>query len=371
MKPLPFFAGLLFGLISLSVVGAHITSAEWVRQFTRFHRSINPETNYFPTVRQMLQIVDGGDVGKINVIVGGTSVLYGVGQHETVMWTVRLQEALGSRFRVLNFAQRAGRANDFGNIAAEALLQRGANVIYVADGMPIELSIDFPSSFYRREMVEAGQRGYLIPWAPRDAQLGLRREQPRDMQSEILGAMLDRALNFNDLWNYVTFNFVNLTWAPLLSFAPLAPRTSLYDDEPLPDQYATLRYRSPEAKEVAIARRWTMANDDPRWPLMIDLTEAGFPPPLRRATVAVINLFSPRYLKLLSPAEQAGFLATAERHVAELRRMGFARTVILATAFNEDDYVDRVHLTVSGGDKMATAIAPLVRSLAQELGYLP
>jgi hypothetical protein len=368
MKPLPFFAGLLFGLICLSVVGAHITSAEWVRQFTRFHRSINPESNYFPTVRQMLQIVDAGDVGKINVIVGGTSVFHGVGQHDTMMWTVRLQEALGSRFRVLNFAQRAGRANDFGNIAAETLLQRGAKVIYVADGM-LGFAVDFGYSFYRREMVEADRRGYLIPWAPRDALLSLRREQPRDMQSAILGAILDRALNFNDLWNYVTFNFVNLTWAPFLASAPLAPRASLHDNEPSPDQYA--RYTYPEAEEVASARSWILGNDDPHWPLMIDLTEANFPPPLRRAMVAVINLSSPRYLKLLTPTEQAGFLATAERTVAELTRMGFARAAIPATAFNEDDYVGRVHLSVSGGDKMATAIAPLVRSLAEELGYLP
>jgi hypothetical protein len=170
----------------------------------------------------------------------------------------------------------------------------------------------------------------------------------------------------------VTFNFVNLTWAPFLASAPLAPRASLHDNELLPDQYAALRYsHSEEAEEVASARSWILGNDDPHWPLMIDLTEANFPPPLRRAMVAVINLSSPRYLKLLTPTEQAGFLATAERTVAELTRMGFARAAIPATAFNEDDYVDRVHLSVSGGDKMATAIAPLVRSLAQELGYLP
>ena len=122
MKPTPFFLGLFCGLICLSYLGSHVVSDEWARQFTRFQRSIHSESNYFPTIRQLTQILDAGDTSKIAVVVGGTSVFYGTGQHDSLMWTRQLQQNLGPSFRVFNFAQRGGRANDFGNIAAEILI---------------------------------------------------------------------------------------------------------------------------------------------------------------------------------------------------------------------------------------------------------
>src|SRR5262249_9221945 len=152
------------------------------------------------TVRQIEQIIDAGPKDKVFIIVGGTSVFFGVGQPVSVMWTRKLQSLLGDRFHVLNLAQRAGRSNEFGNIAAEILLQRHARVIYVADGMPNEFAIPYEQAIFLPEIAEAWMRGYLIPWQPRDDQLRFRFAlSPNRMQSILLGAMLDCVLNFNDL----------------------------------------------------------------------------------------------------------------------------------------------------------------------------
>jgi hypothetical protein len=91
---------------------------------------------------------------------------------------------------------------------------------------------------------------------------------------------------------------------------------------------------------------------------------------LRRVTVAAINLRSPRYLNQLPASEREAFLATANHHTAELARIGFARTLISGTGFTDDDYIDGLHLSVSGGRKLADRVAPEVLSLARELGYL-
>jgi hypothetical protein len=366
-----FFAGFAAGLIILSIAGSHVVSAEWSNNFTRFNRAIHPETNYFPTVRQMMQIVDAGDQGKITVIIGGTSVFYGVGQQEPEVWTRRLQDRLGERFRVINFAQRAGRANDFGNIAAEILLRRKQPVIYVADGMPVQFSIDYDSSFYQKEIVEAETRGHLIPWEARDRLLAFHiSSKPNRLQSAILGSIADRWLNFTDLWNYVVYRYANLNWTALLPFDPIQPRSARHPDEPSEEAISATRYQGPADAELAICRSWILADTNPRWPSIIGLTESTIPPQLRWNTVAAINLRSPHYLKLLTAQEQEGFLQTARKHAAELARMDFARTLISGNGYADEDYVDGLHLSASGGHKLADIVAPNVISLAQQLGYI-
>ncbi len=369
MKPLPFFAGVLVGLAALSWAGAHVRSAEWTRQFTRFHRLINPESNYFPTVRQIEQIVDDGPQDKVFIIVGGTSVFYGAGQPDAVMWTRRLQRLLGERFRVLNFAQRAGKSNEFGNVAAEILLQRGGRVIYLADGMPNEFAVPYRVAIYKPEIVEAWARGYLIPWQPRDdlfrLRLGL---APDPLQSVLLQATFDRVLNFNDFWNYFEFQIANLNWTPFLADSMFAARARRHDNEvdvPPP-------YLYPDDLEVRNARSWIIPEDaGARWAYVMGLTEAAIPPELRRITLATIHLSSPRILNQLPADEHAAFVATARKHADELRKAGFAETAISGIDYNERDYVDRAHLSVSGGDKLAAMLAPKVLALAQSLGYVP
>src|SRR5947199_4649717 len=95
--PLPFFIGIAFGLVSLSCLGSVVQSATLVNQFVRFHQSINVEAGYFPTARQVRAIVDKTDHNDqlIYVIVGGSSVLHGTGQHESLVWTRSLKERLG------------------------------------------------------------------------------------------------------------------------------------------------------------------------------------------------------------------------------------------------------------------------------------
>jgi hypothetical protein len=56
---------------------------------------------------------------------------------------------------------------------------------------------------------------------------------------------------------------------------------------------------------------------------------------------------------------------TAER----LSAVGY-RPVLSTASFTEDDYADRVHLLASGGRKLAIDLAPRLREIARELGYL-
>jgi hypothetical protein len=370
MKPLPFFIGIIIGLATLSWAGAHVRSTEWTRQFTRFHRLINPESNYFPTTRQIEQIIDAVPKEKVFIIVGGTSIFHGTGQPDSVMWTRQLQTLLGERFRVLNFAQRSGASNEFGNIAAEILLQRHGRVIYVADGVTNEFTYPYRLATYLPVIAEAWMRGDLIPWQPRDDLLRLHiKLAPDRLQSVFLETVFDRILNFKDFWNYFEFEIGNLNWTLFLVDRILAPRAKFHDNE---DDEAADPYPDPIESEVQEARSWIIPIDSKRrWAAIVHETEAMIPPELRRITLGTIHLSSPRILNQLSADEHAAYIGTANYQAAELKKIGFAECVVSGIGYTEQDYVDRLHMSVSGGEKLAAMLAPKILILAQSLGYIP
>ena len=373
LVPISFFIGLVCGLVSLSWLGSVAQSPHLIDGFVRFHQLINAEAGYIPTARQVKQIVDRtrNDKALICVIVGGTSVFHGVGQHESMIWTRYLQEHLGPGFRVINFAQRAGRPNDVGNIAAELLLRESRPVIYVADGTVAQFAIPYEESFFPEILIQAWHRGYLLPWAPRDQLLSraIWSSQPK-LRNVAMGALLDNYLNFNDLWNFIGFDYANSIWNPLLGTRFLDARSNLRDPELTPEQYRPLRYRADLDYTIRVVRGQIMASTDPRWSMITDLAEQTIPPPLRAVTLAVIDLNSPFYRNKLSAADRGALIEQAHEHARRLMGIGFNRAIVAAEGFSEDDYVDHVHLSVSGGQKLAAGVAPEIRDIAVKLGYL-
>lgn len=367
LRPLPFLAGLVAGLAFLSLLGGAIDVVRFRDGFSRFHFYLSAETGYFPTVRQIQSLVDAPEGrGKIHVIVGGSSVLHGAEQHHTAIWSSILQRKLGERFRVLNLAMRAGSPNHFSNIGAEILIRSNRPVIYIADGNPLRFGVPIEETFYQQVTVAAWLRGKLLAWPPRDQAMveGL---WSGKLTSAALGATLDAVFNFNDLWNRISYRFVNPVWNMHLWQRPFERRANLADPEFPPEIVEQRRYTTSDDFEMravrGLIRPLTSSRDD-----MVQTTAAMMPPALRAVTIGVITLNSPHYVERLSPQEQAALLSQAEHHAEALRRMGFRR-VIVPTGYSTTDYADRVHFSITGGEKLAIELAPLVAAAAKDLGY--
>ena len=371
-RPLPFIAGLVLGLLALSWLGSVVESPRLAESFVRFHVFLSAEGGYFPTARQIRSIVERriDPEPKVYVIVGGSSVEHGAGQPESLIWTRFLQEHLGPEFRVTNLAQRAGSSTDFGNIGAELLLREGCPVIYVAGAGLVVFGTALQGSFFRHAMFDAWHRGYLLPWPPRDQLLAdAAWRGPSELRGPALGGLLNAYLNFNDLWNFIGYEYASSNWNRLLLKRSFGPRASLADPlnyEPEPN----LRYRDDVNWLMRIVKGQILSPTDPSWQGIMALTEQMTPPRLRAVTLAIVQLNSPYYLDRLDPTDREAYVAQAYDHARRLREIGFRRAEVPGTDFTADDYVDRTHLSVSGGQKLAVKLAPIIRTMATELGYL-
>jgi hypothetical protein len=389
ISPGAFFAGLLGGLLGLSWLGSAVQSPHFVAQYVHTHRGLHVESGFHFTGRQVRRLTEAAAAqAEVVIVIGGTSVFAGTGHESGELWSLGLQAALGPRYRVINFAQMAGNANDFGNIAAEVLLLQNRPVIYLADGWAGHFTIPIPSSRYRATLLDAWHRGLLLPWKPRDEVLQGALLSP-ELRTSALASMLDRYLNFKDLWNFVTYDHVNTILNPYTLFSGPVPSAwylprRLYANVAAP---GSRRVRpapapSPGAPEAdaGTAGAAPHPNDpppelvatirekyDPDQASGLARTNQTIPPRLRAVTLAVINLMNPGFHR---PGGRQGELNVANSHIRALEDMGFYKAVVVAEDFDEEDYIDRGHLMASGGRKLVERLAPLIRAMAADLGYL-
>jgi hypothetical protein len=371
-----FLLGLVVSMASLSVLGALIVPPDLTRDFVRFHTGIGIDHNFFPTAHDIRAILDAAaakdDKPVVTVIVGGTSVFQGTSQSEPLIWTELLQKNLGSGFRVINLAQRAGRPNDFGNFAAEMLIKENKPVIYVCDSMTPQFTIPIEASFYLKTVFDAWQRGYLLDWPARDRKMSDAYWSPLPKyRLDAWGALADRWLNFNGFWSYVAFEYGGTIWDKYRILDSIRPLREARDPEPPPQFYVDRGYPQGalNEQEVKTALSQIFPPGDSRWKIVRDGVDEQMPLPLRALTLTVVDINSPYHLNQLTEDEKAAYLAQADAMAALLKTMGFHDTIVVAKDFVDADYSDRVHLSVNGGRKLADRLAPEIVRMAAELGY--
>lgn len=386
-QPLTLLAATLLGLGALAWAGRAVTNHNWHRNFVRFHYMIAPESQYQPTVGEMRAIIrDQCRPDQILVVVGGNSIFQGVGQPVEKLWTRRLQELLGDRYALVNLAFRGSSPTDAGALAAESLRDEFPRQIYLANVPPFTTAAAAGSIDYSFMTLDALHKGWLLDHPERNSQVADRLSRPDlypNFRELDLGARLDAALRFRELWNWWSatraFTFpTSLTPEAKRAFLPrnALPDTERdFDEIPFAERYAPRFLET----EMLITRNTTAQyytrTPDGGWQISeFELAQfrkfAGwaFPDRLKARTLIVLSRNSPFYTSKLSGAEQARDELAFRDCAAAWRELGYAATEY-GTGFKEDDFGDRTHLTVSGGHKLAARLAPEIRALANKLGY--
>ena len=387
-KPWTLLLGFILGLGLLSWAGRAVTKKDLHPDAVRFHPMIAPESQYEPTMSEMRAFVRARcRPDQILVIVGGNSILLGVGQPADRIWTKRLQEILGDRFAVVNLAFRGASATDGGALVAESLRDEFPRQIYLANVAPLQGADAIGIESYRFIFFDAYYKHLLLPWAPRDEELHDYYSQPATKTARLerrLGAQADAWLHFRDFWNWWSTTKFFTFATPYQPDAKLAykPRNSFRDVE---TDYDTIPFEqrfnaTVVANDTVIARAissigYTKGPDGgwqlnrPHYDNFVRLAARMFPDSLKPRTLILVGRNSPFYTQKFEPELLARDDLAVRDTIAAWEKLGSA-AMDYGRDFAVEDYGDRTHLTTSGGAKLAAVTAPHIKALAEKLGYL-
>ncbi len=398
IAPRALFVGIACSFLGCCLAGWWAGRHNCFEHFERFHIYISPETLFYPTVHQVRELARSRlDPDKIVVIVGGSSVLHGMGQSQAQLWTRKLQALLGDRYQVLNLALRGALPPEFGAVAAEVLARDYPRLLLVSDLLPIGMRSEPDGHGYKYFFWDAHSRGLLLPDAEREDRLrelaaGARGPAPAGKwvgsfpeplaQDELeRGSWLNSLCSFNDLWNTLAYTHLATVWTAPTRAGFTRPRRGYPDLEPAAPPLEQRYPASTNAWAMKAVRdamgplcvrdrrgRWVADEASGFWDGWERAVRVCFPGPARKRTLLLVESYSTYYLDQLTPGERACHDAGARLAVRRLRRLGFAAAEI-EKGYSAADYADVVHLAESGGAKLAAQVAPEIERLARRLGY--
>jgi len=372
LVPRVFFLGMVLSFAACCVTGRQIVKLLTFRDYQFLTEFINPLSQYRPTALQLRTLARRQlPREKIAVIVGGNSVLQQSGGPRTHPWIRHLERELGDDYRILNVAAPGAAANQFGELAAEMLYRDHPRLIHVCNCWCTGFSgAPDGASQYRYSFLDAQARGLLLESAERDAALAAlepaRRARENGLELQ-LQAWANRLLSFNDLWHVVGYEALFTIWTEKCALAPFRARKNWTVAGSIQGKLMN-DWQPQRPMLLSHAKPWTPVDEEM---LGIQVRQA-IPEPLRPNTLVAVNRSCPAYVRRLEN-EEPGFRARYDQRlhdmVTRLRNQGVAALEV-GGSMDTDDFRDSVHLTASGGAKLAKELAPAIRALARRLGYV-
>ena len=387
--PPALLLGAVCSFVGCCLVGRGVAARNSYVRFQRFHFFLSPQSLFYPTASQVRALGrDLLDRDRIAVIVGGSSVLHGIGQRAEQAWTRHLQDELGDGYRVLNLAMPGARTTEFGATAAEMLTRDFPRLIFISD-IYLNCAAAGTSSarartaaipyegIYRSLFWEAYFKDLLPVDAARDAAVRawLAEEAEDPAHAELFrGVRLDSLVYSRDLWTTIAYTHFATIWPCALPL-PFTRARRDYPDLDCCSLTAAQRREPGYVKTVMEELRGQVAlgnqlrHGAAASAAVLDRNPMFFlPPVLRERTLLLAMRLAPDFVARLSPEEQADHDAAFAVLVGAVEKLGLAALAVEAD-YSAEDFVDRVHLSEAGGRKLAREAAPAVRRLARRLGY--
>jgi len=365
-----FAAGFLCCFLALVAAGQHTANINSLAGVKRFYQQVSPEGQFYPTARQVWQLtLSQARRDKVNVIVAGSSVMFGSGQGPGGTVADRLQEALGDGYVVLNLAMRGCPLPGPGLFVAERLLKEGYPIILIGDlslenpdrdQVPFSMGAEVYHYFYW----DARFNGFLLPGQPREA--GSVKTLGFHSSDKALGALANVPLAFNELWTALAYHLTGLATIPsIVTWAEFSkPRDGFPDEAEAPPDRHYINWQAEVEVVTEIGTFCLRTHDEDMWDRERGLWAAAIPEPMRPFIVIVNGAMSPTIVQAIPPDLQAAWREKILRLHDELVKFGLS-PVIDRDGFDGEDYIDMLHMSSSGARKLAERLAEPVRVKAR------
>ena len=385
LSPTLVFIGVFAGFSLMVIAGRWTGKQNLFVAYERNYPLISPEGYFYPSLDNLTELVNHvASNRKILVLVGGNSVLMGVGQKKEQLWTKELQRVLGSNFAVVNLAFRGAYLTEMAAVVAEVLSKKYPRLVYVtSETSPMRMELSGADRPYEYLYWQAQASGELFKAIPDQQKIhGVVANHSRGPLSEAaLRGYLDYGTHASDLWNYIGYNYL-FTVFNFIKYPPEhffeARRNSedlMPEIPPIPQRF-TLQEQS-----MQIIRSFfkSSVEKDTKGELHIKPAvsdafmrdaQVAFPDPFKSRTLILLAYNAPYFSNQLSKDEHAAYEYVFSQAKSWLQKAGY-HSVLIGPDLTNEDFADRVHLTASGGQKMARDIAPEIRAMAVQVGYLP
>jgi hypothetical protein len=366
LSPYWLFCGILVGFGAMVLAGRWAGRQNLFIAYKRSYPLIAPEGYFYPSLNNLTRLVTRAvPRSKILVVVGGDSVLLGVGQDKEQLWTGELQRLLGSDFGVINLAFRGAFPTEGAAVVAEVLSKKYPHLIYVSRSFPMRFNSPVHGT-YDYLFWQAKASGRLADFDARSAAINqafrVNNSKLKERANEAaLRGYFDFWSHASDLWNYLGYNFLFTVFNPL-QYPPerfFEPRKNSTDTMgnllEIPARFM------PYEKEMVIVRSYGQVAvekaGDAQLRIKSSALEAfgvgameAFPDSLKLSSLILLSYDAPFLSNRLSPEEHAAYEFVFRQGKSSLEKVGY-HSLIVGSNFTNEDYADRTHLTAQGGKK--------------------
>jgi hypothetical protein len=380
--------GVVAGFLACTVAGRQAAQKNAFRKFVRLNPYLEQETSYYPTASQFAataraQCPPGSN--KTLVVIGGNSIFNGSGQKGPALWSRVLQGELGDGYHVINFSAPGAGPADTGGVVFQMLAREYPRMLFVTNTEPGYYAPP-ESSAYAYLFWDAYCKGALPEDPARAARLARGIEAGKWLDYR-LGRGMNALFHFNDLWTGVAYERVSTVWTSWLKGRSFQARRRLpdwHDKRPviqptdqwfeglLPGHLEALRRRrsvAPERFQQGSDGSWMQTEESLRREK--EEIAALVPRPLEQRTIVVFTPINPWFLSRLTNDERSRVEASYRHGVMLMEEAGFNAMSLFDQGFQPGDFGDTVHLSPSGGKRLAHLVAASVRQLAQEQKVAP
>ena len=340
-----FLSYFLFGVVMLSVIGNLAARQDIYVNATRFHQWISADSQHFPTALHVYSWSKSqiGENQKV-VIVGGSSVMIGAGQSEMDAFSNQLQEQLGGDFAVINLALNGGGTFGQGSYIADKLREEGYDVTFIADFLPLNRPPYLNYDRYQYFFWDSKHNGLI----PRNSFLNQGPEGQSLSQSEIL-MWMNSKLHFLDLFNFISVRLVKLNHSPNYGDLTLTPLGRYSDSGKSIEPNDSYPFDASDLKITQDIANQPWNITDLKY--SIEFYKDYFAKNTSK-TLLIYCHNSPRYVNRLTLEERLMYLTAVRDQLTQYELEGI-NTLQPCLDFQESDYIDRVHLSKFGAQKLA------------------